>query len=87
MKSDVVLSLGHTTLIIDAKYYSHATQHQYNTHSVHSHNLYQIFTYVKNKEAELARADVPHEVSDVAVRANRRGNTARWRLQNEREPD
>ena len=69
MKSDVVLSLGHTTLIIDAKYYSHATQHQYNTHSVHSHNLYQIFTYVKNKEAELARADVPHEVSGMLLYA------------------
>ena len=52
-----------------AKYYSHATQHQYNTHSVHSHNLYQIFTYVKNKEAELARADVPHEVSGMLLYA------------------
>ena len=62
-------ALGHTTLIIDAKYYSHATQHQYNTHSVHSHNLYQIFTYVKNKEAELARADVPHEVSGMLLYA------------------
>lgn len=69
MKSDVVLSLGETMLIIDAKYYSHAMQQQYNTHSIHSHNLYQIFTYVKNKEAELVHAAVPHEVSGMVLYA------------------
>ena len=49
MQSDIMLTKDGTVLIIDAKYYSHTTQSQYNTHTVHSHNLYQIFTYVKNK--------------------------------------
>lgn len=69
IRSDIVLSLGETTLIIDAKYYSNVMQHQYDTYSIHSHNLYQIFTYVKNREAELARADVPHEVSGMLLYA------------------
>lgn len=51
MQSDIMLSSkdGRKTLIIDAKYYAHTTQVQYDVHTVHSHNLYQIFTYVKNK--------------------------------------
>ncbi len=69
MKSDVVLSRGGTVLIIDAKYYAHTTQRQYDKHTVHSHNLYQVFTYVKNKEAELARAGIPHEVSGMLLYA------------------
>jgi hypothetical protein len=42
-------ALAGATLIIDAKFYSHTTQMQYNIHTLHSNNLYQIFTYVKNK--------------------------------------
>lgn len=51
MQSDIMLSSkdGSKTLIIDAKYYTHTTQMQYDVHTLHSHNLYQIFTYVKNK--------------------------------------
>lgn len=63
MKSDITLTRGSAVLIIDAKYYSHTMQQQYDKRSVHSGNLYQIFTYVKNKEAELAGAD--HEVSGM----------------------
>jgi len=44
-----MLSCGDKTLIIDAKYYAHTTQVQYDVHTLHSNNLYQIFTYVKNK--------------------------------------
>ena len=55
MQSDIVLSNGRTkkTLIIDAKYYSHNMQMKapYMTRTVHSGNLYQIFTYVKNWNA------------------------------------
>ena len=69
MKSDIVLSRGGTALIIDAKYYGHATQLHHDRRSVHSNNLYQIFTYVKNKEAELARSGVPHEVSGMLLYA------------------
>ncbi len=53
MQSDIMLSYQkegvNKTLIIDAKYYAHTTQVQYDVHTLHSNNLYQIFTYVKNK--------------------------------------
>lgn len=49
MQSDIMLSCEGKTLIIDAKYYAHTTQVQYDVHTLHSNNLYQIFTYVKNK--------------------------------------
>lgn len=52
MESDVMLHYGKKTLIIDAKYYEHTTQTRYGVNKIHSGNLYQIFTYVKNKAAE-----------------------------------
>jgi len=67
MQTDITLSLNNKILIIDAKYYSHTLQHQYDSFSIHSHNLYQIFTYVKNKEAELA--GTPHEVAGLILYA------------------
>ena len=67
MQSDITLSKGNRTLIIDAKYYAHNTQMQYNVHTLHSGNLYQIFTYVKNKDAEYG--DAPHEVSGMLLYA------------------
>ena len=51
MQSDIILTCGNRVLIIDAKYYSHTTQQRYNAHNLHSQNLYQMFTYVKNKAA------------------------------------
>lgn len=50
MQSDIMLTQGEKTLIIDAKYYSHATQVNYGKHILLSSNVYQIFTYVKNKD-------------------------------------
>ena len=71
MQSDIMLTQKRDgverVLIIDAKYYSHTTQVQFDTHTVHSGNLYQIFTYVKNKEAELKASD--HEVSGMLLYA------------------
>ncbi len=67
MKSDITLSKGEKVLIIDAKYYMHATQTYYNVHKLHSEHLYQIFTYVKNKDAEFG--DAPHEVSGMLLYA------------------
>ena len=52
MQTDIMLSKDRSILIIDAKYYSSTTQVQYDTHTLHSANLYQIFTYVKNKASE-----------------------------------
>ncbi len=49
MQSDIMMSYKNKILIIDAKYYEHITQINYGHHTIHSNNLYQIFTYVKNK--------------------------------------
>lgn len=54
MQTDIMLSYAGKTLIIDAKYYEHSLQQKYDNYSIHSSNLYQIFTYVKNKEVELS---------------------------------
>jgi 5-methylcytosine-specific restriction enzyme subunit McrC len=67
MQTDIMLSKGNTTLIIDAKYYGHTTQEQYGVHTLHSGNLYQIFTYVKNKDAEYG--EHPHNVSGMLLYA------------------
>ena len=67
MQTDIMLSEGEKILIIDAKYYTSTTQGQYDTQTLHSANLYQIFTYVKNKEAELRES--PHEVSGMLLYA------------------
>lgn len=52
MQSDIMLKQGDKTLVIDAKYYSHTTQKQYDVNTLHSGNLYQIFTYVKNLDTD-----------------------------------
>lgn len=51
MQSDITLEYEDKILIIDAKYYSSTTQSKNDTRTIHSPNLYQIFTYVKNKQA------------------------------------
>lgn len=53
MQSDIVLKKDSRVLIIDAKYYAHSVQNRFNKATIHSANLYQIFTYVKNKQEEL----------------------------------
>lgn len=69
MKSDIMLTQHHRMLIIDAKYYGHTMQQQFDKRTIHSGNLYQIFTYVKNKEAELAATGRSHEVSGMLLYA------------------
>ena len=67
MQTDITLEYEDKILIIDAKYYSNTTQSYYDTRTIHSHNLYQIFTYVKNKELE-----VDDEVSGMLLYARTR---------------
>ena len=67
MQTDIMLTYEEKVLIIDAKYYSHTTQAQFDTHSLHSNNIYQIFTYVKNKESQLSSE--PHKVSGMLLYA------------------
>lgn len=52
MVTDITLKCGERTLIIDAKYYTHAMQSQFDVQSIHSGNLYQVFTYVKNLDKD-----------------------------------
>lgn len=67
MQSDIMLTRGSEVLIIDAKYYTHTTQTQYDVHTLHSANLYQIFTYVKNKDTDFG--EEPHKVSGMLLYA------------------
>ena len=67
MQSDIMLQRGDRVLIIDAKYYEHSTQVQFDKHTLHSGNLYQIFAYVKNKEYELRDKD--HKVAGMLLYA------------------
>lgn len=52
MQTDITLQKDDHVLIIDTKYYGHMMQQQFDRQSIHSGNLYQIFTYVKNKDVE-----------------------------------
>ena len=67
MQSDITLTQGYRVLIIDAKYYGKMTQTRFDSHTLHSGNLYQIFTYVKNKEFELR--ELKHTVSAMILYA------------------
>ena len=77
MQSDIVISSKQTmkTLIIDAKYYSHNMQIKapYTTQTIHSANLYQIFTYVKNWSAapdEVVSGMLLYAGTDDAIQPN-----------------
>ena len=51
MQTDIFLRMKDRILIIDAKYYGHTMQQQFDKYTLHSNNIYQIFTYVKNQDA------------------------------------
>ncbi len=69
MKSDITIKdkEKNKVLIIDAKFYSHTTQVRFDKHTVHSNNLYQIFTYVKNCDYSFGQAE--HCVSGMLLYA------------------
>lgn len=67
MHSDVLLNKEDRTLIIDAKYYTATLQNRFDKRSIHSNNLYQIFSYVKNKEIELSHRE--HSLSGMLLYA------------------
>ena len=69
MRSDITLSARGRVLIIDAKYYTSTMQRNFDRRTVHSGNLYQIFAYVKNKQAALERAGDGTEVSGMLLYA------------------
>lgn len=51
MQTDIFLRYRSKILIIDTKYYGKTMQTQYEKATLHSGNVYQIFTYVKNQDA------------------------------------
>lgn len=55
MQTDIHLQYGRTVLILDAKYYGQNTIRRYGKQFLHSGNLYQIFTYVKNRRYEMEK--------------------------------
>lgn len=67
MQSDILLAYGTKTLIIDAKYYQRTMQKNYDVSTLHSANLYQIFTYVKNKQENFKGTG--HQVSGMLLYA------------------
>lgn len=67
MQTDITLTKGSKTFIIDAKYYAHSTQSQFNSNTLHSVNLYQIFTYVKNRTEQTK--EIGGEVSGMLLYA------------------
>ena len=52
MQTDIMLQFKEKTLIIDAKYYGSTLQKQFEKYSLHSNNLYQIITYLKNLDKD-----------------------------------
>lgn len=52
MQTDTMLRLDEMILIIDAKYYGQSLQQQFDKYTLHSGNMYQIFTYVKNQDKD-----------------------------------
>lgn len=77
MQSDIVITnkTAKKTLIIDAKYYTHNMQMKapYMTQTLHSGNLYQIFTYVKNWSAapdEVVSGMLLYAGTDDAIQPN-----------------
>ena len=77
MQSDIVITnkAAKKTLIIEAKYYTHNMQMKasYMTQTLHSGNLYQIFTYVKNWSAapdEVVSGMLLYAGTDDAIQPN-----------------
>ena len=69
MQSDIMLTRksDNTVLIIDAKDYKRTLQTYFDAQTIHSANMYQIFTYVKNKDASYGAAE--HKVSGMLLYA------------------
>src|SRR5207237_3898447 len=53
METDVTLRSSTRTLVIEAKYYRETVAQRYGGEALHSHNLYQLFSYLKNLETRV----------------------------------
>lgn len=52
MQTDIMLTIGERTLIIDTKYYGQSMQQHHNKSTIHSSNMYQIHTYVTEHDLD-----------------------------------
>lgn len=50
MQTDIFLKLNEKVLILDTKYYGRTFQKRFDKATLHSGNMYQMFTYVKNQD-------------------------------------
>lgn len=58
MQTDIVLQGDEDCIIIDAKYYAEALADRFGSRKLRSGHLYQLFTYLENRTAEMP--DLPH---------------------------
>ena len=87
MQTDILLTMGERTLIIDAKYYTRSMQRQYDKSTIHSSNLYQIHTYVTeydkdhkgNVDGMLLYAKTQEEIVPDGKINHKDGNTIYFR--------
>lgn len=83
MQTDVLLSIGERTLIVDTKYYSKIMQEQYGKETLRNNHLYQIRTYVDeydrdhhhNVDGMLLYAKTKNDDFDDATITHRDGYT------------
>ena len=68
MKTDILLSMGERTLIIDTKYYTEITQGQYSRDTLRSGHLYQINTYINEYDSNHC-----HNVDGMLLYAKTKG--------------
>ncbi len=52
MQTDIFLRLKERVLILDAKYYGRTLLQQFDIYTLHSGNMYQIFTYVRTQDKD-----------------------------------
>ncbi len=64
-----MLNDGHTWFIIDAKFYNRNIQNNQGRSTLISSNLYQILTYVQNKQFELVKTGKPFDVVGMLLYA------------------
>ena len=87
MQTDILLSMGERTMIIDTKYYNKFLQKQYDKSTIHSGNLYQIHTYVTEYDdghtgkvdGMLLYAKTQEEITPDGQMKHRDGNTIFFR--------
>ncbi len=87
MQTDILLSMGERTMIIDTKYYNKSMQRQYDKSTIHSGNLYQIHTYVTeydeghmgNVDGMLLYAKTQEEITPDGQIKHKDGNTIYFR--------